>query len=131
MSKQINFKEYSNTAILSLAVSESIRNGMESFHGGFGDGKTGFITDEQMFRMNICIRKATYEALLLMERVNNKDPEAERDLAWTIGGFSYEMPGTNELEELYKKYVEDYGGIDEKVYRKWSKETTEGVLSNV
>ena len=128
---QVDFSKYSNRAMLSLAISESIRNAMEAFHGNFGGEKNGFITDEQMFRINICIRKATYEALQLMEKVEAKDPKAETDFAWTIGGFSYEMPGTDELEKLHKKYVEDYEGIDYAIYKKWAEETTEGVLKDV
>jgi hypothetical protein len=134
MNKQVHFSEMTGdmrTVFETIQISEHIRNNMEAFHGGFSDTECGFLTDENMMRINICIRKAVYEALNQIKGADSGNKKDEISVGWNIRQFdtSYEWPGTLRLEEAYKKYVEDYKGVDINLYKKWSKATSEGILN--
>src|ERR1700730_11447867 len=62
-------RKFSYEEFRTWVVSQSVRNALETFHGGWafdpdnpGSGE-GFISDDQMRVLNITIRRAVHEAL--------------------------------------------------------------------
>jgi hypothetical protein len=122
LGKGMNYKD-----VEAVALSQAIRNELENFHGNFGDGYHGFITDDQMKRLNICIRKTVAEGLLKLDLVDSflkrtkkgKEVNEEEKKAWDWFTFQcatfdpdyMEKPNTPELEKAFKKYVTGYKGI--------------------
>lgn len=118
--------KYKWTQLQAIVASQYIRNELEAFHGGMGDGKFGFITDAQMKRLNICIRHAITHALqqqkiletAIRRSKHSKPLNAEEDAAidffdFQLATFSpdyMEAPETPELEKVYKEFVTDYEG---------------------
>lgn len=109
-----------------MIISQFVRNTLEAFHGGMGNGKEGFLHDEQMKRLNIAIRYAVYKALENIEGLPKTDKQLmkqaddhkfESPFTWcgfqlgTISDYM-ELPGTPELEKAYKEFVNDYEGED-------------------
>ena len=108
-------------------VAQSVRNALETFHGGWafdpdnpGSGE-GFISDGQMRALNITIRRAVHEALRQADKVRNVAAQPNRRKLYpaeqealdfcefqlgTIRDYM-EPPGSPELEEAYKLYVSE------------------------
>lgn len=103
-----------------LTISEHIRNDMENFHGGFMNGKHGFINDEQMKRLNICIRHSVDEILeaimnpdKVMFTVRGIDITGKMQTQFALQNYDpkyMELPSSPELEKAYKEYVLGYEG---------------------
>ena len=111
----------------SWVVAQSIRNALETFHGGWafdpdnpGSGE-GFISDAQMRVLNITIRCAVHEALGQVDlacdaakRSHRQElcPDERAALEFcefqlrTIRDYM-EPPGSPELEEAYQRYVSE------------------------
>ena len=106
-------------------VAQSVRNALETFHGGWafdpdnpGSGE-GFISDNQMRALNITIRRAVHEALSQVDtacnaaqRSRRRGMYAEEQAALDFCEFQLgtvhdymEPPGSPELEEAYRHYV--------------------------
>ena len=111
----------------SWIVAQSVRNALETFHGGWafdpdnpGSGE-GFISDAQMRVLNITIRCAVHEALSQVDlacdaakRSHHQElcPDERTALEFcefqlrTIRDYM-EPPGSPELEEAYQRYVSE------------------------
>jgi hypothetical protein len=111
----------------SWIVAQSVRNALETFHGGWafdpdnpGSGE-GFISDAQMRVLNITIRCAVHEALSQVDlacdaakRSHHQElcPDERAALEFcefqlrTIRDYM-EPPGSPELEEAYQRYVSE------------------------
>ena len=108
-------------------VGQSVRDALQTFHGrwGFdpdnpGSGE-GFISDRQMRALNITIRRAVHEALGHLEIARNvaaqpqdRKLHARQQQALDFCEFQLgtvhdymEPPGSDELEEAYKRYVSE------------------------
>ena len=108
-------------------VAQSVRNALETFHGGWafdpdnlGSGE-GFISDNQMRVLNITIRRAVHEALSQVDtacnaaqRSRRRGLYAEEQAALDFCEFQLgtvhdymEPPGSPELEEAYRHYVSE------------------------
>jgi hypothetical protein len=106
-------------------VAQSVRNALETFHGGWafdpdnpGSGE-GFISDNQMRALNLTIRRAVHEALSQVDtacnaaqRSRRRGLYAEEQAALDFCEFQLgtvhdymEPPGSPELEEAYRHYV--------------------------
>jgi hypothetical protein len=108
-------------------VAQSVRNALETFHGGWAfdpdhpDSCEGFISDNQMRVLNITIRRAVHEALGQVDTTCNaakylrrRGPYAEERAALDFCEFQLstvrdymELPGSPELEEAYRRYVSE------------------------
>ena len=109
----------------SWVVAQSVRNALQTFHGGCafdpddpGSGE-GFISDGQMRALNITIRRAVHEALGQADIARNA--VTQQHLRELCGGEQaaldfcefqlgtvrdyMEPPGSPELEGAYKRYV--------------------------
>ena len=108
-------------------VAQSVRNALETFHGGWafdpdnpGSGE-GFISDNQMRALNLTIRRAVHEALSQVDtacsaaqRSRRRGMYAEEHAALDFCEFQLgtvhdymEPPGSHELEEAYRRYVSE------------------------
>jgi hypothetical protein len=108
-------------------VAQSVRNALETFHGGWafdpdnpGSGE-GFISDNQMRALNLTIRRAVHEALSQVDtacnaaqRSRGRGLYAEEQAALDFCEFQLgtvhdymEPPGSPELEEAYRHYVSE------------------------
>jgi hypothetical protein len=108
-------------------VAQSVRNALETFHGGLafdpdnpGSGE-GFISDAQMRALNVTIRRAVHEALGqvdivldAMKQSRRPGPCAQEQAALDFCEFQLgtirdymEPPGSPELEEAYQRYVSE------------------------
>jgi hypothetical protein len=108
-------------------VAQSVRNALETFHGGWafdpdnpGSGE-GFISDNQMRALNLTIRRAVHEALSQVDtacnaaqRSRRRGLYAEEQAALDFCEFQLgtvhdymEPPGSPELEEAYRHYVSE------------------------
>ncbi len=108
-------------------VAQSVRNALETFHGGWafdpdhpGSGE-GFISDNQMRVLNITIRRAVHEALGQVDTACNAAKYSRRRglYAGELGALDFcefqlgtvrdymELPGSPELEEAYRRYVSE------------------------
>ena len=108
-------------------VTQSIRNALETFHGGrafdpdnSGSGE-GFISDAQMRVLNITIRRAVHEALTQVDiahhvlwqsrlrELRNEEQEALDFCGFQLGTVRdyMEPPGSPELEKAYQRYVSE------------------------
>jgi hypothetical protein len=108
-------------------VAQSVRNALETFHGGWAfdpdhlDSGEGFISDNQMRVLNITIRRAVHEALGQVDTTCNASKYlrrrglyAEERAALDFCEFQLstirdymEQPGSPELEEAYRRYVSE------------------------
>ena len=108
-------------------VAQSVRNALETFHGGWAfdpdhlDSGEGFISDNQMRVLNITIRRAVHEALGQVDTTCNASKYlrrrglyAEEQAALDFCEFQLstirdymELPGSPELEEAYRRYVSE------------------------
>lgn len=108
-------------------VAQSVRNALETFHGGWAfdpdhpDSGEGFISDNQMRALNITIRRAVHEALGQVDATCNaakylrrRGLYAEEQAALDFCEFQLstvrdymELPGSPELEEAYRRYVSE------------------------
>jgi hypothetical protein len=108
-------------------VAQSVRNALETFHGGWAfdpdhpDSGEGFISDNQMRVLNITIRRAVHEALGQVDATCNaakylrrRGLYAEEQAALDFCEFQLstvrdymELPGSPELEEAYRRYVSE------------------------
>ena len=108
-------------------VAQSVRNALETFHGGWAfdpdhpDSGEGFISDNQMRALNITIRRAVHEALGQVDTTCNaakylrrRGLYAEEQAALDFCEFQLstvrdymELPGSPELEEAYRRYVSE------------------------
>ena len=108
-----------------IIIAQAIRNDFENFHGGMGDGKMGFLTDEQMKMLNISVRHTVYKALEMIKGLPNTPKELDKQMGqyeppspfvycgFNLTSFDHdymELPGTPELEKAYKEFVEGYEG---------------------
>lgn len=114
--------------VRTIIISQAIRNAMEALHGTFSDTKEGFLTDSEMMRLNILIRKTTHEVvkrIVHMERDykamrKGKEPFYTEDVNWCLFQCAtyhpeyMEAPGSAALAKAFKKYVTDYKGEDKK-----------------
>jgi len=99
--------ELSWEEIQSWAISLSIRNALEMFHGGGAmdpedpDRDEGFITDRQMKALNIVIRKTVADVVDMLSDPDEGD-NGQR-IGWTLfGRHSYmEPPGSPELDAAF------------------------------
>jgi hypothetical protein len=108
-------------------VAQAVRNALQTFHGceAFdpddpGSG-AGFISDRQMRTLNLTIRRAVHEALGHVELARNvatlphhrklhaREQEALDFCEFQLGTIHdyMEPPGSPELEEAYKRYVNE------------------------
>ena len=108
-------------------VAQSVRNALETFHGGWafdpdhpGSGE-GFISDNQMRALNITIRRAVHEALGHVDAACNaaqhsrrrglyaEEREALDFCEFQLGTVRdyMEPPGSPELVEAYRRYVSE------------------------
>ena len=108
-------------------VAQSVRNALETFHGGWafdpdnpGSGE-GFISDGQMRVLNITIRRAVHEALGQVDlachaekRSHCRELCTEEQAALEFCEFQLrtirdymEPPGSPELEEAHRRYVSE------------------------
>jgi hypothetical protein len=108
-------------------VAQSVRNALETFHGGWAfdpdhpDSGEGFISDNQMRVLNITIRRAVHEALGQVDMTCNaakylrrRGLYAEEQAALDFCEFQLstvreymELPGSPELEEAHRRYVSE------------------------
>ena len=108
-------------------VAQSVRNALETFHGGWafdpdnpGSGE-GFISDNQMRVLNLTIRRAVHEALgqvdiahraILQSHLRELRTEEQEALDFcrfqlkTIGAYM-EPPGSPELEKAYQRHISE------------------------
>jgi hypothetical protein len=108
-------------------VAQSVRNGLETFHGSRAfdpdnpTGGEGFISNNQMRVLNIAIRRAVHEALgqvdmahraVLQSHLRELRTEEQEALDFcefqlrTIGAYM-EPPGSAELENAYQRYISE------------------------
>src|SRR5580704_4095170 len=120
-------RKFSYEEFRTWVVSQSVRNALETFHGGWafdpdnpGSGE-GFISDNQMRVLNITIRRAVHEALSQVDtacnaaqRSRRRGMYAEEQAALDFCEFQLgtvhdymEPPGSYELEEAYRVYVSE------------------------
>lgn len=100
-------REWTWEQVKAWAISLSVRNALEMFHGGGAmdpeePGRNeGFITDRQMKALNIVIRKTVSDAV---ERLENPSENADY-IYWTLAYISkyMEPPGSDELKHAYEK----------------------------
>jgi hypothetical protein len=108
-------------------VAQSVRNALETFHGGWAfdpdhpESGEGFISDDQMRALNITIRRTVHEALGQVDTACNAAKNsgrralyAEEQAALEFCEFQLgtvhdymEPPGSLELEEAYRHYVSE------------------------
>ena len=120
-------KTFTHEQFRTWVVAQSVRNALETFHGGWafdpdhpGSGE-GFISDGQMRVLNITIRRAVHEALGQVDlachaakRSHRRELCSDEQTALefcefqlrTMRGYM-EPPGSPELEEAYQRYVVD------------------------
>jgi hypothetical protein len=107
-----------------VVISQAIRNALETFHGGGlgpGGDRHGFLTDDSMRRLSICIRRTVYDALCNLAAIIEGKPGTETwdPLMWagfqlgTCNPGTMEWPGTRELEAAFKEFVIGYEGEED------------------
>ena len=120
-------RKFSYEEFRTWVVSQSVRNALETFHGGWafdpdnpGSGE-GFISDNQMRVLNITIRRAVHEALGQVDlacyaekRSHCRELSTEEQAALEFCEFQLstmrdymEPPGSPELEEAHRRYVSE------------------------
>jgi hypothetical protein len=120
-------RKFSYEEFRTWVVSQSVRNALETFHGGWafdpdnpGSGE-GFISDNQMRVLNITIRRAVHEALGQVDlacdgvkRLQRLGLFTEEQAALEYCEFQLrtirdymEPPGSPELELTYQRYVSE------------------------
>ena len=120
-------RKFTHEQFRTWVVAQSVRNALETFHGGWafdpdnpGSGE-GFISDNQMRVLNITIRRAVHEALGQVDTTCNASKYlrrrglyAEEQAALDFCEFQLstirdymELPGSPELEEAYRRYVSE------------------------
>ena len=120
-------EKISHEQLRAWVVAQAVRNALQTFHGCWGldpdnpRSGEGFISDGQMRALNIAIRRAVHEALrhadmadpvaadLHRGTLSAGEQEALDFCAFQLGTIRdyMEAPGSPELKEAYKRYVND------------------------
>lgn len=120
-------KKFTHEQFRTWVVAQSVRNALETFHGGWafdpdnpGSGE-GFISDDQMRVLNITIRRAVHEALgqvdiarhvvqqPLLRKLRTEEQEALDFCAFQLSTVRdyMEPPGSPALEKAYQRYISE------------------------
>ena len=106
-------KRYSHAQVRAIVISQCVRNSFESFHGSMDDGRVGFLSDDQMKMINICVRQSVSEALEKWDLALEKNNEAINWIDFQLSTFNeryMEPPYTPELDKSFNKFVLGYEG---------------------
>jgi hypothetical protein len=102
--------------VQATVISQAIRNELEAFHGGLGDDeqgnrREGFITDEQMWLLNIVIRRSVYQSLVTIADARKGGEKGLEYCSFELGTFGgYERPGTEALTVACEQAFAGYRG---------------------
>jgi hypothetical protein len=101
--------------VQTIVIAQAIRDALEAFHGGgMGEDGTrhGFLSDEHMKRLNICIRQTVHETLVELEAARAGDDKALAVVNFQCMTFPdyAEPPGSDALAAAFQEFVAGYQG---------------------